>query len=310
MPLKHARVSAKANGADATQIQPSDWNADHVIDTFLDFPAIADPAVPAAGNLRVWSKDIAGKIWPKAMGPSGLDYPLQASIAFNNCRSVKPGVGATLTTHATAFSTGYTSVGTTFTIPAIATGTLLSRTRRWTQATNATAGQLASHRSTVAECSLETGFMFQTRFYLLTTAVGQRGFFGLNSSVAAATNVDPAAATAVVNAQIGMAFNLNTGNWKLVNNTANTIPTVLDLGASFPLNVTDFLELVLFAKPGATSVGYRITNMTSGATVSGTLSTNLPLATQPLAVQEWMTNNATAGIVAFGSSGWYLETDY
>lgn len=31
MALKHAKTSGKADGGDATFVQPSDWNADHVI---------------------------------------------------------------------------------------------------------------------------------------------------------------------------------------------------------------------------------------------------------------------------------------
>jgi hypothetical protein len=310
MGIKHAFASAKADGGDATLIRPSNWNDDHVIDTYIDYPAIADPAAPAAGNVRVYGKDIAGRIFPKWIGPSGVDTPIQPFIGANSCRSVKPGSAAAATTHATALGTGFTSTATTFTAPTIATGTLLSRTRRWTQATNATAGQLATHRSTLVECSRETGFYFTTRIFLMTMAVGQRGFFGLTSSAAVATNIDPLSATAVTLAHLGLAINLNTGNWFITSNTAATIPTDLDLGASFPVNVTDFLELVLFAKPGDTSVGYRVTNLTTGASVTGTIASNLPALTQSLAVQHWMTNNATAGIVAWGSSGWYLETDF
>lgn len=36
MPLTHAKVSAKADTADASLVQPSDWNANHVIDIFVD----------------------------------------------------------------------------------------------------------------------------------------------------------------------------------------------------------------------------------------------------------------------------------
>jgi hypothetical protein len=31
MPVKHAFTSAKSDGADATLVRPSDWNAGHVI---------------------------------------------------------------------------------------------------------------------------------------------------------------------------------------------------------------------------------------------------------------------------------------
>lgn len=309
MGIKHNYQSATANNG-ASEVSSTRWNEDHVIDSFLDLPEIADPVAPAATHLRVYAKDVAGKSLLKFMGSSGVDMPVQSHIGMNNVRRVGPGSGTTATTHATAFSTGFTSSGTTFAQPAIATGTLLSRTRRWTQATNTTAGAVTSHRSALLECSRETGFFYSTRFYLLTMAAGQRGFFGLTSSNAAATNIDPVAATAVTISHVGLAFNANTGNWKLTANTAATIPTVIDLGASFPINVTSLMELILFCPPGGTSIGYRVTNLTTGATVTGTIAANLPALTAPLAVQNWMTNNATAAAVAFGSTGWYLETDF
>jgi hypothetical protein len=309
MGIKHNYQSATANNG-ASEVSSTRWNEDHVIDGYLDLPEIADPVAPDATHLRVYAKDVAGKPVLKFMGASGVDMPVQAHIGMNNVRRVGPGAGTSATSHATALNTGYTSSATTFTAPSPTTGSLLSRTRRWTQATNTTAGAVTSHRSSIVECSRETGFFFTTRFYLLTMAAGQRGFFGLTSSAAAATNIDPLSATAVTIAHLGLAFNANTGNWKLTSNTASTIPTVVDLGASFPLNVTDLMELVLFCPPNGASVGYRVTNLTTGATTTGTIAANLPALTSMLAVQNWMTNNATAAAVAFGSTGWYLETDF
>jgi hypothetical protein len=312
MTLRHAYVAAGTNDA-TKEVSVDRWNQDHFVDSggILMTAGTTDPAAPAAGNILLYAKTIAGKGMPKWIGSSGIDLPFQAHIGFNNLRRVSPANGTTTTTHATAISTAYTSTANAFTIPAIATGSLLSRTRRWTQATNTTAGNAATHRTSTAECSRETGFFFVTRFYILTLAATNRAFFGLTTSSAVATNIDPLAATNITIGHLGMAINTSTGNWKLTRNIPNTPSTNIDLGVNFPVNVTNLMELVLFASPNDTSlVNYRITNLTSGSTVSGTISTGLMTAQTSLAVQHWISNGSTAATAAFGCAGWSLETDY
>jgi len=108
-----------------------------------------------------------------------------------------------------------------------------------------------------------------------------------------------------------MAITANTGNWSLVHNITGTAPTVIPLGASYPINTTDLLELVLFAKPNDSVVTYRITNLSTNAQTSGTLSTNLPASTTPLGRVIWITNNTTTGTaIGFDCSRFSLETDY
>jgi hypothetical protein len=126
--------------------------------------------------------------------------------------------------------------------------------------------------------------------------------------VAAPTNIDPT--TSTTPGKIGMTINANTGNWNLVHNITGTIPTIIPLGGSYPVNTTDLLELILFAKPFDTVVTYRITNLSTNTQTSGTLSTNLPSSTTFLGRVIWMTNNATAGSLAFDCSRFSLESDY
>lgn len=274
----------------------------------LVISAIPDPSPPASGNLAFYSKDIAGRIMPKWIGPSGVDTPFQAFLGFNGIRQLAPAGGTGGTTVAQAFGCQYTAVGTTFASPIPASGSLLSRTLRWTQATSTTAGTLASLRLNILHCSRETGFFYAVRFFIAgTIQSGQRHFVGLWDSSAAATNVNPL--TDTTRAKLGVGYNTNTGNWFLINNTSGSAPTTLDLGASYPLNTTDLLELVLFSPPGG-NTSYRITNLTSSSTTSGTLSTNLPAVTSMLDPQIWVTNNATAAVSTMGLNKVYLETDF
>jgi hypothetical protein len=50
MPVKHAFSSAKADGADSTLVRPSNWNADHLIDTLLLSADISPTSLAADVN--------------------------------------------------------------------------------------------------------------------------------------------------------------------------------------------------------------------------------------------------------------------
>jgi hypothetical protein len=144
---------------------------------------------------------------------------------------------------------------------------------------------------------------------LTTLQTGMRAFFGLTDTAPTApTNIDPT--TSTTPGKIGMAISASTGNWSLVNNITGTSPTVLALGANYPVDVSTMYEFILFAKPNDTVVKYRITNMTTGAQTTGSLSTNIPSSTTFLGRTCWATNNATAAAVAWDLSRFSLESDY
>lgn len=147
------------------------------------------------------------------------------------------------------------------------------------------------------------------RFKLDTLAAGNRAFVGLtDTATTAPTNIDPT--TSTTPGKIGMAINLNTGNWNIVHNITGTTPTVMALGANYPVNTTDSYELVFFCNLAGTAVGYRVKNMTTDISASGTLTTNIPALATLLGRVIWMTNNATASAVAWSLSKFGLETDY
>jgi hypothetical protein len=136
-----------------------------------------------------------------------------------------------------------------------------------------------------------------------------RAFVGLtDTATTAPTNIDPT--TSTTPGKIGMAINANTGNWNLVHNATGVAPTIIALGANFPVNITDSLELQLFAAPNAATIGYRVTNWTTNLSTTGTISTNMPANTVFLGRTIWATNNATAAAVAWSMSRFYLGTDY
>ncbi len=278
----------------------------------IQLAAQNDPSTPAASNLRIYAKDIAGRVMPKWVGPSGVDTPIQASLGFNRVSMIMPAGGSTGTTFVGGFGSTFTNAATTYANPTPLSTNLLTSTRRATFATSGTAGQVTSHRQSTLQVWRGNaaglgGFFYTIRFGTSGLQSGNRAFVGLSGSTAAPTNINPFTDGTI--SRVGVAIIANTGNWYFVNNAAGSTPTTLDLGSNLPVSATNLYELVLFSPPNGSYIGYRLKNLTTNNDVSGSVSTNLPSNTTFLAPQFWMTNNATAGIVTMDFGGWYLESD-
>ncbi len=279
-------------------------------------PALgAEPSVPASGTGLIYARDVAGRILPKWLGPSGVDYPLQSHIGVNNVRCWRGGATTAATTFAATIGTmPYTGASPNVpTIPALAGTNLLTQTLRSTISTTAAAGSLAYIRGNMlnlwrGNAAGMGGFFVVHRFALSgTLQAGLRCFAGIVDVAANPTNINPV--TPSTPGGIGLATDANSGNWKLVHNTSGTARTSIDLGASFPVNGA-MMELALFCAPNDSTIGYRVTNWSTGAQASGTLSTNLPASTAFLAPSVWVTNNATAAAQTLDFVSTYVETDY
>lgn len=280
----------------------------------LDFTVqSADPAAPAAGTGTLYAFDVGGRVLPKWVGPSGVDFPLQPHIGFNNIAAWRGGNGATATSLSVVGSMPYTIVASATQTPNPAVGSILSQTLRSRYLTSAAAGNIVSVRANTARVALGNapnigGFHYGVRFALAAMNAAQRFFIGLWSGAANPTNLDWTTDTAT--GRIGIVANSATGNWRLAHNAQGAAPTLIDLGATMPINSTDLMEMVLFARPNATGVSYRVRNLSTGAQVTGTISTNLPANTQFLGPFMALSNNTAAAAVSVDFVSAYLETDY
>lgn len=161
--------------------------------TYEEFTAIADPSAPSTGFLRVYAKNIGGRVMPKWIGPSGLDTPFQAALAQNSVTMWLPG---TSNTAAINFGTSWT-VGATQTHPTIATTNIMTSIKRATFTTTTTAANVSGIRSAapVAVTSTTTGiggFFFAARFGILTYTSTMRVQVGLTATSGALAG-DPSA---------------------------------------------------------------------------------------------------------------------
>lgn len=264
----------------------------------------SDPAAPPAGELLLYARSIAGRVFPKWIGPVGLDNPVQEAVWANMISAWFPGSGTAIDT----WGGEVTNVGT-ISHPAIASTNLKTKTRRFLNTSAGTAGSLASTRPANTAASRETGFFYVFRGGLGTLATGMRWFAGMTSGATTApTNVDPLTSTA--NDKFGLAINSNGGNLQLIHNTTGAAPTVINLGVGFQVNTTNLYELIAFCAPGGTSITWRARNLSSGAEEIGTISTNLPTLATFMGRQIWATNNATAAAVAWDCSRCFVMTDY
>ena len=276
-----------------------------------------DQTVPASG-LVIYAKDVAGKLIPKWVGPAGLDNPIQPGLGFNGIKQVAPATGTTATTCMTAFATAFTNSSSgTISIAQIAVASTSIKTmmRSVTIGTPATASAVSSHFTPQYEVCGAGGYLFVTRFYTAgTIQSGQREFHGLANRTTIFATVDPTTDITVAKVGMGYALSGTTGSWKIVASSATSAYTAIDLGSTnFSVNVNDVYELVLFSKVNDISIGYRVTNLTSSAVASGTITigTNTPANTLPLAVHHWVSpGTVTAGVATFGLNKWYLESDY
>lgn len=283
----------------------------------IDFPAQAsEPTPPPASHGLLYAKNIAGRIFPKWIGPTGVDYPLQAHVGFNNVAAWRGGASTQATTFAAIIgSMPYTSASPNApSIPALASTSLRNQTYRSTMSTGTTSGAITYIRANAlrfwrGNAAGLGGFFVSHRFALSgTLQTGLRCFVGIADSVANPTNVDPTVNSAI--SRIGLAINANTGNWNFVHNVAGTAPTVIALGANFPVNNTDLYEVSFFSAPNGSNIEYRIVNWSTNQQTTGSLTTNIPTNTTFMAPLVWITNNAQSANQTMDFISTYVETDY
>jgi hypothetical protein len=275
-----------------------------------------EPTAPAAGTLEIYAKSIAGRMLPKWVGPSGFDTPFQAAISQNKVAWWNPPGNATTVPGVLGIAAP-TSIGTA-TARNVATTNVFTRARRLGYNSAGTAGQAGGHFLGTAQYTTGAGggvggFYYVCRFGSADTLAQAIMFVGMSSSTATPT-VTASPATFTNSIGVGCA----TGDTNLsIYYGGSAAQTPIALGASFPAktNSTDLYELVLFSSSAtATSVGYRVTNITSGAQASGTLTaatagTQLPASTTLLAHRAYRSNNATATAVLIDIVSVYIETD-
>lgn len=308
MGIKHTFVSGKTDGADTSQVQPSNWNAEHQIDSNgIVMPAGASPTAPASGNVRIFPKSQGGRIMPAFMGPSGLDSVLQPHLAKNGWGIWKPTFTGTTVT--AIGGPALTATGTATSAPWSATS-LHTRTQRvdylvTTAATTAVAG----YRVASATWRLSDGFHFIFRTCPATgSTVGtRRCFIGMQASTGAPTDVNPSTLLNI----IGVGYDSADVNWQVMTNSGTGAATKTDTGIVRPsADRQTMYSIMVFAPPGGAWVGIRIVDESTGATYeSAQLTADIPATTQTLCPNCYTSVGGTSSVVGLTFGGMWFDTD-
>ena len=245
-----------------------------------------DPGDPGGGGggPAAWA-DITGKPW--LLTPAGWQH------------ATLPGHNATLTSvgglpiSANAGTTAH---------PAPSNASLRQSLLRWSGTSAATAGSTydssgqGQSRITLSDAGGLGGFAQTMRFSVTSTVATQRLMMGLAHYNGAwgGVGIDPYTRQSAIFLGYDAAVD---SNYHIIHCTSSGAPTKVNTGVAIgdPNAVFDF---VLSNAPGSGDVSWSLKDINSGASASGTLTSNLPPAGTYLSPRVHINNGGTAAAVS------------
>jgi hypothetical protein len=313
MGIRHAYQSLTADDP-GSEISSSEWNADHEITGGLTLPLVSpDPAPPAADNVTLFGKRLAGRMMPAFIGPSGLDSILQPLIARNKVGWANPpGNSNALQTLGLVISATGTATAAN-----IATTNIHTAMRRLEYAaTTAATTAVAGWRATALQYHIGSPSSIYGGFFLVCRFARSRGvaanatlraFTGLSSETANLTDVNP---TAYANV-LGVGCDSTDTNYQIMHRAGTSAATKIDTGIPKAVaDTSEMYELAMFTSPNDTAVHVRFTQLSDNTTFEHTITTNKPADTQLLALRGMYSVGGTSSVIGYALSSLYIETDY
>ena len=289
----------------------------------LRLPAIAKPASPAAGGIKLYTRSQVGQrntlsiLYPNGREAridedEGEFLQLQYRPAPNSNALLGDGsLPQTITGTATASTVQVTNFYTMF--PKIEA-----------RVATAAATAIAGFRGAIgvvrvgSDANAPGGFNFRCAWGPggFSMPATHRACCGLLNSTAAPTDVEP---STLING-VWMGWDAGDTNVQVMHNDASGTATKIDLGASFAVPTgTDFNTvylLELFSPNEATqSVQYHVVKFNTAtrtilAEANGTITTKLPAVTLTLANRVWCSVGGTSSAVGVTLFGVCIDLDY
>ena len=279
------------------------------------------PAIPQSGSLTLFVEDHAGRVLPAVIGPSGVDYNLQAALYGNTNYMWLASTGTTLAINwGTAWTALNSGTGAAQSHPTKSSTNAMTSMNRANFGTGTTATGVSGIRSTntvawLGNSSGLGGFLFFSRFGVETVSGTYRAFIGLstNTTVLGAA-VEPS--NGLIHS-IFLSKDTTDTNWQVVTRNSTTGGTngvnynKIDTGIA--VTAGQVLDLYIHSAPNSQSVKFHIKNGVTGAELysSGSLTVTgtLPGNTQFLYSQIQMvsTTGTTAKLMALNRI--YVECD-
>lgn len=318
MPLIHAFSSSKADGGDSTLVQPSNWNAAHVVTSgglnFASLTGAQEPTTPNAGSLTVYSRQRANRNLLNVEGPSGLGYPLQPMFGVNRISVYMANPNATTST-----VIGMAAPATSGTAAAanVTTTNFSSSLIRIDYPSAGTANQYGGLRGAIAAWQRSAtagmgGVYFVGRWIQSTAGTNNRVLVGFYTG----TIVPPASDPSAHFNTIMVGKDAADANYQFMVNDGAGAATKTN--TNIPVVAGDVMEARIFWPPGSSSVNLSLECIASGGTgsigsglkaeLTGVV-TNIPAQAVLLNWQmHAATSNTTAARIAPISV--YIESDY
>lgn len=284
--------------------------------TILDFqvPAIGEalPAAPAAGTVRLYGGQIANKPTLFHRSPDGRALPLQNSFARSRI-SWATANGSTATVSVFGLTISGTGTATAATIAS--TSFYTSQRRVDYLVTTPSASAVAGFRYNETQmwrgdAAGRGGFLFTCRWGASTGVATSttRGFCGLVSATGAPTDANPSAQ----NNALGMGWDSGDTNISFMHKTGSGTIVKETLSGSWPrpsVNNTDVFEISIYSAPNGSTIEYEITNLTTGVTTRGSVSTDIPNSSTFLCPKCWMSVGGTSSVIGVSLFNLCVETD-
>jgi hypothetical protein len=279
----------------------------------LRLPNAASFSTPAAGGTRLVGRSDAGRTVPAFLSQDGVVRDLQTSLARNSPVIWKPVPGSN--SLSVIGSVAPLSLGTATAVQLAATNLHTMSPKLEYLVTVAAANAVAGFYTNTGMCAFGGtaslgGFHFIGRWGPVTgvATTTSRAFFGMVANLGITpTDVEPSTQLHC----IGMGWDAADTKIQIMCNDASGTCTKIDLGASFPRPTTDrtaLYELALFNPKSATgSVSWLVTNLVSGATASGNITTDLPVVGTIMVPRGYMSVGGTSSVIGFGLNSLYVD---
>jgi hypothetical protein len=308
MTLKHTTQATGTNDP-TDQISVNAWNENHTIVDGIDLPA-ETPNQPAANILRSYGKKLAGRMMAAFKSSNEVDQLLQTYIgdgqtAFwcgNTGSTSLSAYGAIGGTTAGTLTNG--NVGLTSKVQSINGVEILITTA----ATTAVASWRFTAPQWVRGNTVGGGFFMNMRVAPATGAsnTSQRFWAGMRQNTAAPTDVEPSTAVHC----IGFGWDAADGNCQIFTNDGTGAATKTDLGALWPVPVTDraaMYDIFIFAPRNTSSVFITVIDLVDGKTYNGEFSADIPPQTTYLAPSTYASVGGISSVVGIRFCSCFLQ---
>lgn len=276
----------------------------------LTLPVVASPATPAADNLNLFARKLAGKVMLGTEDQLGREAQLQPMLGGKSVFYCSP---ANSTTGPTCIGGLLSTVATISHQQTIASANPWQAARRTRFQTNTTAGNATGARTGYTQWSRGNaagfgGFYFRGQVGMNINLNGGQKFFGL----CALTTLLAGDPSALLN-MCGMGYDAgdaSTGNWFFMRNDGAGVATKVDLGTNAARNTNDGYDLIMYNPPNSGDLFVRIVNLHSGVLVLDTsYNTDLPAVNTGMAYKCDVRNGAVAAADNIEVANVYIEGD-